>query len=103
MGRRSKANLANPCLLAPARAIATTRRAERVRRFAACRYGTRASRNLEEFRAHLAGLPLAEAISIIEQLLIKHVAGIVGMPLAKLTVDGPLLDLGMDSLMLVEL
>jgi acyl transferase domain-containing protein/NADPH:quinone reductase-like Zn-dependent oxidoreductase/acyl carrier protein len=59
--------------------------------------------NLEEFRAHLAGLPGDEAISIIEQLLIKHVAGIVGMPLAKLTVNGSLLDLGMDSLMLVEL
>jgi acyl carrier protein len=65
--------------------------------------GEAAGANLEELRAHLAELPRDEAISVIEQLLIKHVAGIVGMPPAKLTVDGSLLDLGMDSLMLVEL
>jgi phthiocerol/phenolphthiocerol synthesis type-I polyketide synthase C len=59
--------------------------------------------NLEEFRAHLAGLPRGEAISMAEQLLIKHVAGIVGMAPTKLTADRSLLDLGMDSLMLVEL
>jgi phthiocerol/phenolphthiocerol synthesis type-I polyketide synthase C len=59
--------------------------------------------NIEEFRAHLAGLPHGEAVSVAEQLLIKHVAGIVGMVPAKLTVDRSLLDLGMDSLMLVEL
>ena len=59
--------------------------------------------NIEEFRAHLAGLPHGEAVSVAEQLLIKHVAGIVGMAPAKLTADRSLLDLGMDSLMLVEL
>jgi acyl carrier protein len=59
--------------------------------------------NLEGFRVHLAGLPRDEAISIVEQLLIKHVAGIIGMAPAKLTADRSLLDLGMDSLMLVEL
>jgi acyl carrier protein len=35
--------------------------------------------------------------------LIKHIAGIVGMAPAKLAVDQPLTELGMDSLMLVEL
>jgi phthiocerol/phenolphthiocerol synthesis type-I polyketide synthase C len=65
--------------------------------------GEGAGGNIEEFRAHLAGLPHGEAVSIAEQLLIKHVAGIVGMAPAKLTVDRSLLDLGMDSLMLVEL
>ncbi len=59
--------------------------------------------NIEEFRALLAGLPHGEAVSVAEQLLIKHVAGIVGMAPAKLTIDRSLLDLGMDSLMLVEL
>jgi acyl transferase domain-containing protein/NADPH:quinone reductase-like Zn-dependent oxidoreductase/acyl carrier protein len=59
--------------------------------------------NTEEFRAHLAELPRAEAISTAEQLLTKHIAGIVGMAPAKLAVDKSLLDLGMDSLMLVEL
>jgi phthiocerol/phenolphthiocerol synthesis type-I polyketide synthase C len=59
--------------------------------------------NIEEFRAHLAGLPRAEAISTAQQLLTKHIAGIVGMAPAKLAVDKSLLDLGMDSLMLVEL
>ena len=59
--------------------------------------------SLEEFRAHLAGLPRAEAISTAQQLLTKHIAGIVGMAAAKLAADKSLLDLGMDSLMLVEL
>ena len=58
---------------------------------------------LEEFRAHLAGLPHAEAISTAQQMLTKHIAGIVGMAPAKLAADKSLLDLGMDSLMLVEL
>ena len=65
--------------------------------------GEGAGGNIEEFRAHLAGLEHGEAVSVAEQLLIKHVAGIVGMAPAKLTVDRSLLDLGMDSLMLVEL
>jgi phthiocerol/phenolphthiocerol synthesis type-I polyketide synthase C len=59
--------------------------------------------DIEEVRGHLAGLPREEAISFAEHLLIKHVAGIVGMAPAKLAADQPLLDLGMDSLMLVEL
>jgi NADPH:quinone reductase-like Zn-dependent oxidoreductase/acyl carrier protein len=74
-----------------------------VREFMNSTAGEGAGGNLEEFRAHLAGLPHNEAISIAEQLLIKHVAGIVGMATAKLTTDKSLLDLGMDSLMLVEL
>ncbi|HJY50468.1 MAG TPA: beta-ketoacyl reductase, partial [Stellaceae bacterium] len=65
--------------------------------------GEGAGGNIEEFRAHLAGLPRAEAISTAQQLLTKHIAGIVGMAPAKLAVDKSLLDLGMDSLMLVEL
>jgi acyl carrier protein len=59
--------------------------------------------NFEEVRGHLAGLPRTEAISFAEQLLIKHVAGIVGIAPAKLAAGQSLLDLGMDSLMLVEL
>jgi phthiocerol/phenolphthiocerol synthesis type-I polyketide synthase C len=59
--------------------------------------------DFEEVRGHLAGLPRTEAISFAEQLLIKHVAGIVGLTPAKLATDQSLLDLGMDSLMLVEL
>ena len=59
--------------------------------------------DLEELRGHLAGLPREEAISFAEQLLIKHVAGIVGIAPAKLAAGQSLLDLGMDSLMLVEL
>src|SRR5262249_41725497 len=59
--------------------------------------------NLEELRAHLVELPRDEAVSAIEQMLAKHIAGIVGVTPAKLTTDKSLLDLGMDSLMLVEL
>ena len=65
--------------------------------------GEGAGGNIEEFRTHLAGLPHGEAVSVAEQLLTKHIAGVVGMAPAKLAVDKSLLDLGMDSLMLVEL
>jgi NAD(P)-dependent dehydrogenase (short-subunit alcohol dehydrogenase family)/acyl carrier protein len=74
-----------------------------VREFLSDPAGDGTSGSLEEFRAHLAALPRADAISIAEQLLTKHIAGIVGMAPAKLAVDKSLLDLGMDSLMLVEL
>jgi len=59
--------------------------------------------NAEEVRAHLAGLPRDEAISAVQQLLIKHIAGVVGTAPTKVAVNQPLTDLGMDSLMLVEL
>ena len=74
-----------------------------VREFLNDRAGEGTGGNVEDFRAHLAGLPRAQAVSVAEQLLIKHIAGIVGMAPAKLAVDKSLLDLGMDSLMLVEL
>ncbi len=57
----------------------------------------------EEVRAHLAGLPREEAIAAVQQLLTKHIAAVVGTASAKIPVDQPLTDLGMDSLMLVEL
>jgi phthiocerol/phenolphthiocerol synthesis type-I polyketide synthase C len=59
--------------------------------------------NAAEIRAHLAGLPRQEAIAAVQQLLIKHIAGVVGGAPAKIAVNRPLIDLGMDSLMLVEL
>ena len=57
----------------------------------------------EEIRAHLSGLPRDEAISAVQQLLVRHIAGVVGAPPARIAADQPLTDLGMDSLMLVEL
>nr|UXE44096.1 L-threonine 3-dehydrogenase [uncultured bacterium] len=59
--------------------------------------------NAEEIRAHLASLPRDEAIAVIHQQLIKHIASVVGTAPTKVPVDQPLTDLGMDSLMLVEL
>ena len=59
--------------------------------------------DFEEVRGQLAELPRTEAISFAEKLLIKHVAAIVGITPAKLAAGQSLLDLGMDSLMLVEL
>ena len=56
-----------------------------------------------ELRAHLAGLPRDEAVVLVEQLLTRHVAEVVGIAPSKLAADKSLLDLGMDSLMLVEL
>ncbi|HUI35250.1 MAG TPA: SDR family NAD(P)-dependent oxidoreductase [Stellaceae bacterium] len=57
----------------------------------------------EEVRAYLVGLPREEAIATVQQLLTKHIATVVGTASAKIPVDQPLTDLGMDSLMLVEL
>jgi acyl carrier protein len=57
----------------------------------------------EELRAHLGGLPRDEAMSAVQQLLVKHIAGVVGTGTTKISVDQSLTDLGMDSLMLVEL
>jgi NADPH:quinone reductase-like Zn-dependent oxidoreductase/acyl carrier protein len=59
--------------------------------------------NADEIRVHLAGLPREEALAAVHQLLIKHIAGVVGTAPAKIPIDQPLTDLGMDSLMLVEL
>ena len=49
------------------------------------------------------GFPATRPISAVQQLLIKHIAGVVGTVPAKIAVHRPLIDLGMDSLMLVEL
>jgi acyl carrier protein len=59
--------------------------------------------NAEEIRVRLVALPREEAIATVHQLLIKHIAGVVGTAPAKIPIDQPLTDLGMDSLMLVEL
>jgi acyl carrier protein len=65
--------------------------------------GETAGANAEEIRTHLASLPREEALAAVHQLLIKHIAGVVGTAPAKIPIDQPLTDLGMDSLMLVEL
>jgi phthiocerol/phenolphthiocerol synthesis type-I polyketide synthase C len=74
-----------------------------VRRMLSDATGEGTGASFSDLRAHLAGLPREEAISLVEQLLTKHTADVVGIAPAKLTVDKSLLDLGMDSLMLVEL
>jgi acyl carrier protein len=65
--------------------------------------GEAAGADLDELRAQLTSLPRDEALLLVQQLLTQHVAGIVGLAPGKLAVDQSLLDLGMDSLMLVEL
>jgi len=64
--------------------------------------GEAAAGNIEELRVELAALPRDEAMALVQQLLIKHIAGVLGVAPAKLGIDKSLLDLGMDSLMLVE-
>jgi acyl carrier protein len=59
--------------------------------------------NIEELRSHLSDLPRADAIAFVEQMLVERIAGVVGLAPAKLPVSKPLFDLGMDSLMLLEL
>jgi NADPH:quinone reductase-like Zn-dependent oxidoreductase/acyl carrier protein len=65
--------------------------------------GEASGANAEEIRIHLGGLAREEALAAVHQLLIKHIAGVVGTAPAKIPIDQPLTDLGMDSLMLVEL
>jgi NADPH:quinone reductase-like Zn-dependent oxidoreductase/acyl carrier protein len=84
-------------------AIAGAPKYARVRGLLSEDAGEATGANAEEIRAHLASLPRDEAISSVQQLLIKHIAGVVGTIPAKIAVTRPLIDLGMDSLMLVEL
>jgi phthiocerol/phenolphthiocerol synthesis type-I polyketide synthase C len=65
--------------------------------------GEASGANVEAIRTRLADLPREEAIATVQQLLIKHITGVVGIAPAKIPTDQPLTDLGMDSLMLVEL
>ncbi len=84
-------------------AIAQAPKYARVRGLMSEEAGETGGANAEEIRAHLAGLPRGEAIAAVQQLLVKHIAGVVGTAPGKIGADQPLIDLGMDSLMLVEL
>jgi phthiocerol/phenolphthiocerol synthesis type-I polyketide synthase C len=89
--------------LATLPAIATAPKYARVRELMSGEASAAAGINAEAIRAHLSGLPRDEAISAVQHLLVKHVAGVVGAAPARIAADQPLTDLGMDSLMLVEL
>jgi phthiocerol/phenolphthiocerol synthesis type-I polyketide synthase C len=89
--------------LAALPAIAKSPKYARVRGLSNEDGGEAAGASAEELRTHLAGLPRDEAISAVQQLLVKHIAGVVGTGPARISVDQSLTDLGMDSLMLVEL
>jgi acyl transferase domain-containing protein/NADPH:quinone reductase-like Zn-dependent oxidoreductase/acyl carrier protein len=89
--------------LAALPAIAKAPKYARMRDLMSEEAGEASGANAEEIRAHLAGLPREEAIATVQQLLIKHIAGVVGTAPAKIPTAQPLTDLGMDSLMLVEL
>ncbi|HUK10491.1 MAG TPA: SDR family NAD(P)-dependent oxidoreductase [Stellaceae bacterium] len=56
-----------------------------------------------ELKEKLASMPEAQRLQYIEQLVLNHLAGVLRMPPSKLDVHHSLLDLGMDSLMVVEL
>jgi NADPH:quinone reductase-like Zn-dependent oxidoreductase/acyl carrier protein len=84
-------------------AIAAAPKYTRVRELMSGEASAAAGADAEEIRAHLSGLPRDEAISAVQQLLVKHIAGVVGATPARIAADQPLTDLGMDSLMLVEL
>ena len=88
--------------LAAVPAIARSPKYAPVRELSGDAGGEAAVGNLEEFRAQLASLSADDAIALVQQLLIKHIAGVLGVAPAKLGVEKSLLDLGMDSLMLVE-
>ena len=50
--------------------------------------------NLDELRRKLMELPPDEASAIVRDLLIGHIAGIVGLPPGRLSADKPLIELG---------
>jgi acyl transferase domain-containing protein/acyl carrier protein len=56
-----------------------------------------------ELRAQLAALPAAEAYRRFSALVIQRLAAVLRMSEAKLSASQPLIDLGLDSLMLAEL
>ena len=84
-------------------AVAAAPKYARMRELMSGEASAAAGADAAEIRAYLSGLPRDEAISAVQQLLIRHVAGVVGAAPARITADQPLTDLGMDSLMLVEL
>jgi len=56
-----------------------------------------------ELREKLLAIPPAERYQHVQQLVVNHLAGVLRMPATKLDAGQSLLDLGMDSLMVVEL
>jgi NADPH:quinone reductase-like Zn-dependent oxidoreductase/acyl carrier protein len=89
--------------LAALPAIAKAPKYARVRDLMSEEAGEGAGASAAELKAHIASLPRDEAIAAVQQQLTKHIAGIVGTAPARLSVNQPLTELGMDSLMLVEL
>lgn len=57
----------------------------------------------EDLRALIANLPRPEAIALVQQGLARQIAQVLRIPPAKLDAERSLLELGMDSLMVVEM
>ncbi len=62
-----------------------------------------AEAGLEDLRALIANLPRAEAVAIVQQSLVRQIAQVLRIPPGKLDAERSLLELGMDSLMVVEM
>jgi acyl carrier protein len=65
--------------------------------------GGDSARDAAELGDLLAGKSPDEALATVTQLVVKQVAGVMRMSAAKLDLNQSLIDLGMDSLMVVEL
>ncbi len=61
------------------------------------------SRSAEEFRALLASMAAGQRFGYVQQIVIKQIATVLRVPPSKLHPNQALLDLGIDSLMVVEL
>jgi len=64
---------------------------------------TENDRDAEALTERLAAMPEAQRYPYVQQLVIGHLASVLRMPAGRLNIDQSLLDLGMDSLMVVEL
>ena len=62
-----------------------------------------ASRSADELRALLASMPAGQRFPYVQQLVVKQIATVLRVPPSKLHPNQALLDLGIDSLMVVEL
>ena len=61
------------------------------------------SRSAEELRALLASMAAGQRFGYVQQIVIKQIATVLRVPASKLHPNQALLDLGIDSLMVVEL
>ena len=65
--------------------------------------GVDSSVSLEELKGRIALVSIDEAVAMLTPIVVKQISEVMRIPASKLDIDGSLLDVGMDSMMMVEL